>query len=491
MRALMTQGIMSNPVRNSQPKGASTLVGAWPPHPGAPLLERWRLRFARPYPGLPDQAFEEPIFQGRPRPGARLTQVNAVGARRTATIESPATFFLVNDPAGVKRVLVDNVANYPKTDFERCGLTILFGAGLLGSGGEIWRRHRRIMASVFHPTSLGAHLSAMAATSESFRERLDARVGEEIDATREMSILTLRIISEAMFSSDSEEAVHLIGAAFADGGRAEKMSLPTRGRARQKARMERSFPSIDALVYRLVKKRMENEHHRSDLLGRMISARDEAGVQMTEREICDEVLTVFVAGHETTAAAMGWIWYLLSERPCEEARLHEELARVLDGRTPRRDDMQDLVFTRQLIEEVLRFYPPVTGLATRACLADDTICGRIIPAGASIAISPFVMHHHRCLWDDPERFDPDRFSPARRARHHRFSYLPFGAGPHICIGQVLAINELVVILSTLAQTHRLRVAPRARVGFAQHLTFRPANLRMIVERRNNGASPHR
>ncbi|MES1200006.1 MAG: cytochrome P450 [Pseudomonadota bacterium] len=398
---------------------------------------------------------------------------------------------MINDPAGVKRVLVDNVANYPKTEFERQAFTGLFGTGLLGSDGELWREHRRIMAPSFHPSSVGAYAPAMTAISAAFRARWDERAGHMVDAADEMSLLTLKIIAKTMFSSESKDAVDLIGRTMKQGFSATQFSLidtlPIIGPAhmrRSELRLGEAFGAMGAVVSRFIAQRQANQDGgEADLLTRLLAARDESGVQLTPKEIQDEVITIFIAGHETTAVAMAWIWYLLSQQPREEATLHAELARVLGGRPPRHEDLQSLTYTRRVVEEALRLYPPASGLATRVCMSDDEICGRKIAAGSNIVIAPFVMHHHPRLWNNPERFDPDRFSPDRIAERHRFAYLPFGAGSRICIGQLLAISELVIILATLAQTHRLHLAPSARVGFVQNITLRPRNLLMTVERR--------
>lgn len=460
----------------------------WPPREGAGPLERFTLRCARPFPGLPDKAFEDPIFVARPRPGARFTQVNATGARRRIETSDPsARFILMNDPVGVKRVLVDRAANYPKTEFERRAFVTLFGTGLFGAHADVWRKHRRIMAPAFHPSSVATYGPTIAATSEAFRERLDASAGQTLDVGEEMSALTLKVITKVMFSSQCDEAVSILSRTPTLGARAPRLSvldiLPF-GHQTREPQMSASLRPVHTIVDNLIaERRLNHDVGRGDLLDRLIAARDEFGVQLTSREIRDEVITILTAGHETTAVTMGWIWYLLSQHPCEEARLHEELRRLLKGRAPGAEDVPKLVYARQIIEETLRLYPPASGLATRVCLAEDEIRGFRIPAGANIVISPFVLHRHRRLWEHPERFVPDRFSPERRAKHDRFSYLPFGAGPRICIGHVLAINELVTILATLAQSHRLRLAPTARVGFVQGITLRPLGLRMIVERR--------
>ncbi|MEO8812471.1 MAG: cytochrome P450 [Caulobacteraceae bacterium] len=459
--------------RTFDPVAEAPLAGAVPP-PGRSRLDRWRARKSQLFPFIPERAYDRPLVL-------------------TRSVLGPLA--MVNDPAGVKRVLVDNVANYPKTALEQRFFTALFGQGLLGTDGDLWRAHRRVMAPAFDPRSVAGYGPAMAATAKAFLSRWDG-LGDKapVDMAAEMTLLTLRIISRTMFSTDSEDVVDLVGATVRSGvdvgGDFNLLDiLPVIGAARMRAREARMaslFAPMDAVVARLV---AEREHAGgaapSDLLGRLVAAKDqETGVSLTAREVRDEVVTIFIAGHETTAVTMDWIWYALAMRPREEARLHEELDTVLPGRTPRQDDLPRLAYTRRLVEEVMRLYPAAPGLSTRVALADDVVCDQTIRKGTAIALTPWVLHRHRVLWDDPERFDPDRFLPERSAGRQRFAYLPFGAGPRVCIGQVLAINEAILILATLAQGYRPRLAPDADVVLQHNVTLRPRHgLKMTLERR--------
>jgi cytochrome P450 len=419
--------------------------------------------------------------------------VNALGARRNRT-ESDVwlpNFILVNDPSAVKRVLVDNAANFPKTKFERQGLAALFRTGLLGAHGAQWRARRRMIAPAFQPGSVAAYVPAIAATCEALGERLNELDGQSIDVIEGMSLLALRTSVSTMLSSHSDHIVRLVGCALREALSAMHgtllSKLPVIGSARElerAARMQRAFVPLDALIERLVAERQgQPEPETADMLAWLIAARDDNGAGLSPSEIRDEIVTIFVAGWESTAATMSWIWYLLARHPRVEALLFAELERVLGARVPGEGDLQALSYTRQVVEETLRLYPPATELAARACLTDDDLGICKVPRGASIAIVPFVLHRHSQLWDNPERFDPDRFSGERKAGRHRFAYLPFGAGPRNCIGQMLAINQLVLMLATLARTHRLRLAQKARVGFVQGVTLRPSGLQMVVERR--------
>ena len=211
---------------------------------------------------------------------------------------------------------------------------------------------------------------------------------------------------------------------------------------------------------------------------------EETGAKLSTQEVRDEVLTIFVAGHETTASAMTFIWYVLSHYSAWEARLHAELAEVLGGRTPTEADLPKLQVTRRIVEESMRLYPPAPGLSARIAKQADELCGVRIPKGGMIAVSSWVLHRHRALWDNPETFDPDRFLPERSAGRPRFAYLPFGGGPRVCIGQMMAMTEATLILATLAQRFRLRLRPGYEVKIQQRVTIRPqGGLPMRIERR--------
>lgn len=407
---------------------------------------------------------------------------------------------VVSDPVGVKHVLVDNFANYPRGELNRRFFRALFGEGLLGTDGELWRRHRRIMAPAFDPRSVASYGPAITRACERFYPQWDAAAdGAVMDVGADMSRLTLRIIAGTMFSADTDDVIGLVADTMKNGFDVSDFSLldvlpvigPWRMRRREQ-RMAEQFRPLDAAINRLIAARREApEGAAADLLGRLISARGESGDgALSEREIRDQVITIFIAGHETTAQALSWTWYLLSQHPAAEGRLHAELDEALGGRTPGQDDLPKLAYARRVIEESMRIYPTAPGLTNRVALADDEICGVKVKKGASIAIGPWLLHHHNRLWDDPTRFDPDRFLPERSAGRHRFAYLPFGAGPRVCIGQVLAMNEAVLILASLAQRYQLRLAPGEVVQPQANITLRPKHgLKMTLTHRRAPTLP--
>jgi cytochrome P450 len=231
-------------------------------------------------------------------------------------------------------------------------------------------------------------------------------------------------------------------------------------------RGRRIMRDFNRAMYQLIDARTKGlaDHGNRDLLDHLIASRDEeTGSGMTAREIRDQVLTIFVAGHETTALALMWTWYLLAMHPEHEARMHAELDRVLGGREPAWSDVAKLTWTRMILQESMRLYPAVHTLAFREAQQDDIVCGMRIPKGAIITIMPWLIHRHRAHWENPDRFDPERFSSAASAGRDRLAYLPFGYGPRICIGAAFAMAEAVLILASLARRFRPRVAPGCRV----------------------------
>jgi len=452
-------------------RDAPFLAGSRPPPKRARFLPP-RVAADNPFETFPLAAYEQPVWR------------------------APSLFaraWMINDPAGIRQVLIDNVANYPKMPMERRFFRALFGDGLLSSEGETWRTHRRIMAPSFDPRSVASYSQAMVDASTAFASewgRLED--GAETNVSDDMTRLTLEIISRTMFSADAAAMTGVTGLALEKSlEQAFNLSLldilPGISKLRMAKRerdMAQIFAPMDGALKALIESRRANPG-KLDLLGRLVAALDEeTGARLTAQEVRDEVLTIFVAGHETTASAMTFIWYVLSQHPEWETKLHAELDSVLGGRPATDADLPRLSLTRRIVEEAMRLYPPAPGLSGRVALKADEIAGTRIPAGALVLISSWVLHRHRELWDDPNLFDPDRFLPERSAGRPRFAYLPFGGGARVCIGQMLAMNESILILATLAQRFRLRMRPDHRVVIQHRITIRPrGGLPMTITRR--------
>ncbi len=445
-----------------------------------------------------------------PRP-RRLSFFAFVRALRQSAIESYAQqafeqdlverkvfgrrLFVINDLAAIKHVLIDNAANYQKTEITRRVLEPGLGKGLITSEGETWRQHRRAMSPAFDHRSIAAYTPVMTgAAEELLADWSKIPAGMPVEVQTAMMQVTLNIISRTMFSSDSDDIVTIMGRS-AGRYQAEMRpnimdmlglpkwlaSLPRSGVA------QRTLGEFDQVIDRLIHERTRDPGNSPrDLLARLIAARDEqTGVGMSAQEVRDHVITIFLAGHETTAMAMTWTWFLLSQHPQEEAKLHAELASVLGGRAPTHEDLSRLTYTRMVVEESMRIYPPVHTIG-REALADDTLSGRRIPKGSTILIAPWVLHRHVKLWENPGRFDPERFSPERSAARPRFSYLPFGGGKRICIGAAFALAEATVLLATLAQRYSLQVMPGHQVEPQGLITLRARHgMKMLLTPRGS------
>ncbi|MFC3067719.1 cytochrome P450 [Phenylobacterium soli] len=421
---------------------------------------------------MPDEIYEQPV----------LLQKSLIG-----------DIVYVGDPELAKQVMIDRPADYPKAEIELRMFSALFGQGLLGLDGEAWRKHRRTMAPAFDPRSVAGYAPAMAESSEAFVQRWgNLEDGAVVEVSGDMTDLTLAIIARTMFSGEGEALEPVIKAIldrapqFSDfnlfdmlpGTRAIRM-------AERERRMQTLFAPLDEAVAAMIARREGRADAPNDLLSRLIAARDaETGLAFTPREVRDELITIFIAGHETTATAMTWIWYLLARHPQERARLHEELDRVLGGRRPTGADLADLPFARRVVEESLRLLPPTPGISARVARREDDLGGVKVRAGAYVVVAPWVLQRHRRTWPEAERFDPDRWLPERSEGRPRLAAMPFGAGPRVCIGQRLAETEIQLIMATLAQHYELDLASDAPVKLRHNVTIRPVGgLPMKVRRR--------
>ncbi len=387
--------------------------------------------------------------------------------------------YLLSRPDDIKHVLQDNHGNYRKSPlYQR--LVPLVGQGLLTSEDPIWLRQRRLAQPAFHRESLASMVDAMAGETEATLERwtgLAAR-GESVELVDEMMDLTQRIIVRTMFSTDSGPAAGIvkrtwpivnqrIGETFWATALETRLPLPANRRFR------RALEELDTVVYRLIDERRRSGGDRLDLLSMFLSARDEeTGERMNDRQLRDEVMTMLLAGHETTSLALSWTYFLLSDRPDVDEGIAEEASRVIAGRSVSFADVERLTYTRKVLQEALRLYPPAWGYSRQA-LAEDSIGGYRVPAGSLAFIVPYVVHRRPHLWPDPERFDPERFTAERVASRPRFAYLPFGAGPRQCIGNQFAIVEATLILAMVSRHYRVRLAPGQHIQPKAFITLRP------------------
>jgi cytochrome P450 len=392
--------------------------------------------------------------------------------------------YLITHPEYVKHVLQDNNRNYHKSlAYEKT--RPLLGYGLLTNEDESWRQQRRLAQPAFHRKHIGAFATTMTDAATAMVDRWDERVrsGEPFDVAHEMMRLTLTIVGLTLFSTDVSDEADRVGqaltTALAEVTRRFQALVPWREKlpSAQNRRFEAAIRTLDEVVYgMLAERRRHPEGTRvagDDLLGLLLRAQDEdTGERMSDKQLRDEAMTIFLAGHETTANALAWTWYVLSKHPDVQRTLHAELRTVLGGRVPTLADLPQLRYTTMVINEALRLFPPVWGIG-RTALQDDEIDGYHIPAGTIVAMSPYVTHRQPDLWPNPEGFDPERWTPEQPVDRPRFAYFPFGGGPRLCIGNNFALMELQLILATVAQRVRLDLVSGHPIALDPGITLRP------------------
>lgn len=404
--------------------------------------------------------------------------------------------YLLGHPDHAEYVLVKHNRNFVKSRYFRRELSFL-GQGLLTGEGELWRRQRRLAQPAFHRRRVGAYGEAMVSHAE--RMLATWRDGEVRDVHREMRHLTLGIVADVLFGADREKADEVAeilewldehtnqleeqGSAMV--ARFFLGNLPTPANLR----FRKGIGRLDEVIYGLIDERRASGEDTGDLLSMLLRFRDEADVPMGDRQLRDEVLTLLLAGHETTALALSWTWYLLSKHPEVEARLLEELQEVLGDRAPTVADLSRLSYAEMVIKESMRLYPPAWGIS-RETIDECEIGGCRVPAGTQVLIVLWAMHRDPRYFQNPEAFDPARWEGGLAKWLPKYAYLPFGAGPRVCIGNAFAMTEAVLLLATIAKGFRLEMVPERRVVPQPTTTLRPREgIRMLLSSRHPSARP--
>lgn len=369
------------------------------------------------------------------------------------------TVYLVHHPELVEELLVHRPQEYTKHhSFFWSNVEAIFGKGLLTNEGDDWLRQRRLIQPTFHPDRIAEYASIMVERTEGMLRGW--RAGDLRDVRREMMALTFQIVAETLFGADVRDDVAEIGEAFNVG--IEEIAVRFRRPVRfpdwvpvpSNLRYRGAVRRMDALILRIIRERRERGFEgRDDLLSRMLRARDEAGA-MDERQLRDEVMTMLLAGHETTALGLTWTWFLLSKHPEIDRRLHEEVEGALGDRPPEPADMARLPYVERVFKEGLRLYPPAYGFGREAAV-DSELGGWLVPRGTTVIVFSWLLHRDPRWWDDPVRFDPDRWDGDLEERLPRLAYMPFGGGPRVCIGQRFAMAEGILIVAAIAQRFRL------------------------------------
>lgn len=394
-------------------------------------------------------------------------------------VMGPVRIYLVAHPDHVQRLFVDNARNYDKRTRGYDTLRAFLGNGLLTSEGEFWKRQRRIAQPAFHRQRIAGFGETMVKYTADLVDRWtrEQSLGRTIDAHADMTSLTLRIVSKTLLSAQVHGASGIGEAVERMNGMARDVMtnpfhpplwIPT-PRNRE---FRRLGERVDAVVNGIIDDRRRTGKDEDDLLSMLMNASDaETGERMTDSQLRDEIMTMFLAGHETTANALSWSLYLLSTHPTVRRRMQAELDEVLGGRLPTVDDLAALTYTRCVVQETLRLYPPAWSIGRRS-IGEDTFGGYRIRSGCLVIAAPWVTHRHPRFWPNPEGFDPDRFADDAPKRP-RYAYFPFGGGSRLCIGNNFALMEAQLVLATLAQRFDADLVPGAKVEPAAYITLRP------------------
>ena len=391
--------------------------------------------------------------------------------------------YVIKHPDHIRDVLFTHAAAFHKTHTALDRLSHVLGDGLLTTDGAVWKRHRRMIQPAFHKPRLRQYAAMMAGEADALARRW--RDGQTEDMGSAMMGLTLRIVSKSLFSHDVEADIGRV-ADLMDAFQTSLSGpsiLPRWVPSPARRRLQLSVQAMDEMMHGLIEKRRKESAETNsgamgdgppDLLQMLLAAKDDEGDGggLSDKEIRDQLVTFFVAGHETTSHALTWTWYLLSQNPRAEKALHDELDAVLGGRLPEPGDLDSLPYTEQVIQEAMRLYPPAYAIPRKAH-AEASIGEYAVAPGSEVIIWIYMTHRDARFYPDPEKFEPERFAPDRRAELPKLAYLPFGAGARACIGKIFAMVEAKVIVATLAQRFSPRLAPGQRVGVKPRVTLLP------------------
>jgi cytochrome P450 len=401
------------------------------------------------------------------------------------------TGHLLRHPDYVKHVLQDNFRNFGKQTRGFQALRETLGQGLLTSEGDFWLRQRRTAQPAFHHQQIAGFAETMGRATADLLDRWDQETDltAPIDVAETMMGLTLRIVGLTLLSRDVSGNAAEIGRALDTilhttmATITRIVDVPRQLPTRRNRQFQEARSTLDRIILQIIGDRRTATERPADLLTMLMAAKDpETGEGMSDTQLRDEVMTIFLAGHETTANALTWTWYLLSKHPVVARTMEDEVDRVLAGRPPTLADLPKLTYTRQVLEESMRLYPPAWMIA-RSVIAEDEIGGYRIPPDSIVFLSPYVTHRHPEFWPNPEGFDPERFAPGQAANRPKFAYFPFGGGPRLCIGREFALMEAQLILAQIAQRYRLHLLPGHVVDPEPVITLRPRHGMLMTRHR--------
>jgi cytochrome P450 len=386
---------------------------------------------------------------------------------------------LLNHPEFTEKVLITDAKNYAKRTYVLKLLVPVLGNGLLTSEGDFWLRQRRLIQPAFHKQRIGAFADIMVDYTRRLCDRWQD--GQTLDLHAEMMRLALEIVGKTLFDADVANEVEGVGAALEVVmdqfiSRWESvLPLPDWFPTAANLRFKHTVKKLDAIIYQMIAQRRASGQQRGDLLSLLLQARDEDdGTGMTDRQLRDEAMTLFLAGHETTAGALSFTWYLLAQHPEVERKLLAELTTVLGGRTPTLADLPRLVYTEQVLLESMRLFPPAYGFG-RVAKVDCELGGYRIPRGTTVIMVPWVTHRDGRWFDAPLQFSPERWAGDLAKRLPRYAYFPFGGGPRLCIGNQFAMMEATLIIAAMAPRYHFELQPEPPVVPRPVVTLRPAH----------------
>ncbi|HEY3038001.1 MAG TPA: cytochrome P450 [Pyrinomonadaceae bacterium] len=398
------------------------------------------------------------------------------------------TAYFLYHPRDIEYVISTNARNFIKSRNQRSPLfQRLVGNGLLTSEGEVWKRQRRLAQPAFHRHRINAYAETM--TDYAQRMVSTWRAGEVRDIHRDMMRLTLEIVVKTLFNADVSAEADKVGRVLS------RIVTPFAGQATLKWIMDNRLPTIthrrfnrdareiDMIVYRIINERRRSGQDQGDLLSMLLNATDEDGSQLSDKQLRDEVMTIFLAGHETTALTLSWAWYLLAQNPEVEKNFHAELAGVLAGRLPTMEDLSRLHYTEMIAKESMRLYPPAYALG-REALTECEIGGFKVPAGAQVFMFQWATQRDARFFAEPEKFYPERWTQDFSNSLPKYAYFPFGGGPRACIGNYFAMMEIVLLLATIGQQFRFSLLPEHPVRLMPAMSLRPADgIKVVLNKR--------
>ena len=401
-------------------------------------------------------------------------------------------FFLASHPDHAEHILSQHQERYGKPDLFLKSLGLLQGQGLLSSEGAVWLKQRRLMQPAFRQQPIiKLHAVMLDCVELLLQEWEEKPEGEVIDIAAEMTRLTLKIVSIALFSVDISDESNELGQAsraaleYVYYRMMTPIALPVWLPTADNLKFHRAKHTLDSIVSEIIRTRRQNPTQHVDLLSMLLDCRDEdTGEGMSDRELQDEIITLINAGHETTASALAWTWYLLGRHPDVVANMQDEIETVLSGNSPTVETLPRLQYTRQVFDEAQRLCPIAFGLP-RVALEDDEIHGYFIPKGSVLSVAQYFIFRHPDFWDKPEQFDPDRFLPERVSQRPKFAYFPFGGGQHVCIGKNFALMESTTILAAVAQRFHVDLVPAQPIEVDPRFTLRPKHgVKVTIRKRN-------